>query len=320
LTVDEDWRAHERIWQADPGDHDALQRAILARRRAGVAVPGWMLERRLFTGRRFEAAIPLEVSVSLPDGRTREAGRTPGALDLPEHRAFWVQPGAPTDTEIARLAAEDSLAATLPGLSLRPDATNTALAALPRFANLERLDLAGCTKVTDSGLEHVGRLRGLAVLDLWSCTRVGDAGLAHLAGLGSLTQLNLRRCARVTDAGLAALAGSTELHVLSLGACPKIRDAGLAALARCRRLAALDLSESAITDAGLAHLERLSELTILNISRCPGITPAGLERLAGLANLSQLFVLGSGEASARAERVLGPRLPRCEIVAAVGRR
>ena len=40
--MDHDWRTHENVWRADPGDQDALQRAILARRRAGLPVPGWM--------------------------------------------------------------------------------------------------------------------------------------------------------------------------------------------------------------------------------------------------------------------------------------
>jgi hypothetical protein len=313
---DESWRTSERLWQANPGDQDALARAIVARRRAGLPVPAWMLERRVHPARAFESAHALDVFALLPDGRAQGLGRTPGAVQVPAHRALWVQPDAPTDAALAELAEDDELARALPGLALAPDVTNAGLSALARFPALARLDLAGCTRVTAAGLAHVGALPALDTLDLWSATRIDDAALEPLAALGGLVTLNLRRCAKVTARGLARLARLEALAVLSLGGCAKVTDAGIDALGPLPQLTALDLSSCPITDRGLASLGALPELTLLNLS-FTAITPAGLERLAPLEKLAQLYVLGCGEATRRAEKVIGKLLPRCEVVAAI---
>jgi hypothetical protein len=318
---DEGWRAQERMWLADPGDQDALARAIAARRRAGLPVPAFMLEKRVHAAGRFESRHGLDVFALLPDGSVRGLGRTPvaGGLEVPEHRALWVQPEMPTDAGLRALAEDADAARQVAGLSLGPDVTDAGLAALEAFGGITRLDLAGCTRITARGLEHVGRMWGLEALDLWSALKVDDDALAHLAGLSQLVTLNLRKCAKLTARGVAHLAGLEALAVLSLGGCTKVADAALLHLARLPQLTALDLSSCPIGDAGLACLGGLSELTILNLSWTK-VTAAGLEQLASLDKLVQLYVLGC-PATGAAEKVLRSRLPRCEVVAATsGRR
>lgn len=305
---DESWRTQERLWLANPGDQDALQRAIAARRRAGLPVPGWMLEKQVHAPRTFDADHDLDVFALLPDGRARGLGRTPGPVEVPEHRALWVQPAQPTDRTLAELAEDADLARSLPGLALGPDVTDAGLAHVASFPSLSRLDLAGCTNVRAAGLAHVAKAWTLDTLDLWSALEVDDAALAHLGSLGGLVTLNLRHCTKVTAAGIAHLARLESLAVLALGGCAKVGDDALEPLGALPQLTALDLSGTPVTDAGLASLAALPELTLLNLAHTR-VTPAGLERLGGLPKLAQLYVPGL-----RVTKQLVALLPRCEIV------
>jgi hypothetical protein len=311
--ADATWREHERTWQADPGNQDALLRAIAARRRVGLPVPGRMLERQVHAPQVLESEHALTVTVTLPDGRSRGCGRTPGAVTLPEHRVVWLQPATPSDASLRALADDGQAADEVEALSLAPDVTEVGLAELARFPGLRRLDLAGCTKVNAAGLARVAQVGTLEALDLWSVPGVDAEGLAEVARLGGLVTLNLRRCRGVTEAGLAPLSALGELSVLSLGDCPRVTSGALAALAGLTNLVALDLSATPIDDAGLERLLGLRELTLLNLSRTR-VTVKGLERLAALPSLAQLYLAGCGADVARAERDLQRALPRCEVV------
>jgi hypothetical protein len=310
--ADHDWRSLERRWQADPGDQDALHRAIAARRRAGVPVSGWMLDQCEYPARRFDSPASLDVFVVTLDGRQYGVGRTPAGgdgLSLPPHRTWWVQPDSDLHLgDVADLVHD----AEIPGLALAPQVTDDDLAHLAGLP-LQRLDLGGCTKITAKGLAHVGALRALTFLSLWYCRAVDDAALARLAGLEELTTLNLSHCVRIGPGGLAPLAGLRALSALSCQGLAKLGDAGLTPLAELPRLAVLDLQRCGITDAGLEHLGALAELTLLNVSFCTSLTPKGLRALAGLERLTQVYALGSGLDSNAVGAVQRTSLPRCEI-------
>lgn len=310
--ADHDWRSLERRWQADPGDQDALHRAIAARRRAGVPVSGWMLDRCEFPGRRFDSALSLDVFVMTLDGRSLGVGRTPAGgegLQLPPHRTWWVQPSASVDlTDVARLVHE----AEVPGLSLAPQVRDEDLAKLVGLP-LQRLDLGGCTRVGAPGLAHVGTLRGLTALSLWYCRAIDSAALKHLSELDELTALNLSHCPRIGSTGLAPLAGFRKLEVLSCQGLTELGDSGLDPIAALPRLAVLDLQRCAITDAGLERLAGLKELTLLNVSSCAGLTPSGLRSLAALDRLAQVHALGCGLDRHAVGAVQRTSLPRCEV-------
>jgi hypothetical protein len=315
---DRDWRSWERRLHTNPDDQDALHRAIVARQRSGLPVPGWMHARRLFGPRRFASLHRLDVSVLLPDGRQQGVGRTPSddaaGLALPEHCTFWVKPAAPTDGSLA--AAIDALTAeSVPGLALGADVTDAGLAHLERLAgHLTWLDLSACGRVTAAGLARLLPLGALATLKLWHCAGLDDEGLAHLGHLRGLSTLDLSQCGGVTDSGLRHLSSLAELASLSLGGCARVTDAGLAHLRTLPRLASLDLRRCAgLTDAGLRLLAELPELTVLNLSGCPNLTPAGLQALTELPHLSQLYVVGCGLEEARVFEALRPLADRCEV-------
>jgi hypothetical protein len=314
---DRDRRSLERRLAVDPGDQDALQAAIAARRRAGLPVPGWMLERRVLPGRSFDAPAPGAVKVTLPDGREQGVGKTPAGgagLVLPDHRAWWVQPDSPTRRTLPEwvevLAGEPE-----PGLSLRPDVRDGDLEPLGSLTHLRGLDLAGCSRLTAAGLAPLAALTELTQLNLWACSRLDDAGLAlALAHKGSLLRLDLGGCGRLTEAGLAPLARSPELVTLGLRGV-HVTSQGLSHLRGLSTLAALDLRHCTdLNDAGLEHVGRLRELTLLNLSFCAGLTASGLEHLRSLTNLSLLFLVSAGAASQAAQQVLAEALPQCQIV------
>ncbi len=307
--ADRDWRALERLVRATPNDGDLVLAAITARRRAGVAVPGWMLDRLVLPARRFAAPLPGTALIEGEDGRRTALGRTGGSpLQVPAHRALGVQPDAPTDAGLPEWAEALAREAGV-GLSLGADVSDAGLGALRDLGSLPWLDLAGCPRVSGVGLGRLSGLTGLARLGLWGCRGVDDVAARHLGALRSLTWLDLGGTS-VGGGGLAALGELRELWVLSLAGCAAVTDADLAALAGLERLAALDLRRCArVTDAGVAHLAHLRELTLLNLSFCSGLTARALEPLADLPRLSRVLLVGCGAAAARARSAL-----RCEVV------
>jgi len=293
-VADGDGRHLERSWEASPGDQDLLQRAILARRRAGAPASRRLLDGVVLPPRQLISRLPLEVWVVLPSGQVEKVGQTPRWLGrplvIPAHRRWWVKPPAPLlDARVAELASE--LAEhRVPGLEL--DArrlTDAGLVHLRGLTGLRTLIVKSGRHVTDAGVGHLCGLDRLEYLYLWGCTAITDAGAEHLSQLQALTSLQLPGT-QLTDAGAASVAklqGLTELGLTS----SKITDAGLLSLARLHGLAALDLDVCPrITDAGLEALGGLDQLIKLNLLGCLGITDAGMVHLARLERLRLLIL------------------------------
>jgi hypothetical protein len=126
-----------------------------------------------------------------------------------------------------------------------------------QLAVLRRLDLGGCSNITDAGLASLSSsLTGLQTLNLYGCRNITDAGLSSLSSsLTGLQKLSLSSCENITDAGLSSLSSSlTGLQTLDLEDCYKITDAGLSSLSSSLTgLQTLNLwGCDKITDAGLA--------------------------------------------------------------------
>ena len=135
-----------------------------------------------------------------------------------------------------------------------------------QLAQLTSLNLRGCDKITDTGLEHVAQLTQLTSLDLRSCAKITDTGLEHVAQLTQLTSLNLSGCYKITDTGLEHVAQLTQLTSLDLYDCGNITDTGLEHVAQLTQLTSLDLSVCyKITDTGLEHVAQLTQLTSLDL-------------------------------------------------------
>jgi Leucine Rich repeat len=78
-----------------------------------------------------------------------------------------------------------------------------------RMQDLKELNLSCCCCLTDTGLERIAQsLSGLARLDLSGCTEVTDQGVTNLSALTGLHVLSLSDCSKVTDVCIMMLAGA----------------------------------------------------------------------------------------------------------------
>lgn len=214
-------------------------------------------------------------------------------------------------------------------IKIRGEITAEQWATLAKANKLERLDLSGCTNLTDEMLEslsHMDCFANLRSLNLSGCADITDAGLAPLQGLHQLSFLNLAGCTDITDASLAYLSGLDKLESLDLNLCINLTDEGLAHLSGLRNLKALNLSSCAlITDVGLESLGGLGNLSSLELGDCSRITDEGLAHLGGLTNLSSLDLNGCGRITDTGLAHLRPlenlsslNLSRCHLVSDLG--
>lgn len=153
-------------------------------------------------------------------------------------------------------------------------------------SSLRHLDLTGCDKITDDGLEHLSKLSFLQYLNLMYCKKISDRGLEHLSKISSLQRLRLCDCWHITDEGLRHLSKLTSLQHLDLSMCGDgITDAGLIYLSELSLLQYLSICLCGkITDAGLEHLSKLSLLRYLDVSESE-VTDSGLQLLVNMPSL-----------------------------------
>uniref|UniRef100_A0A3Q0SV66 Si:ch73-173p19.1 n=1 Tax=Amphilophus citrinellus TaxID=61819 RepID=A0A3Q0SV66_AMPCI len=136
------------------------------------------------------------------------------------------------------------------------------LSILSTLVKLQYLNLASCSKLTDSCLQHI-TLKSLCFLSL-DQTKVTDAGMVlYLQSAPScLSQLSLNQTA-VTEATLAVLPTSVpQLRLLSIKQT-KVKD--VTALAAMSSLQTLNLDGTGVTEASLEHLATHPALTSLSL-------------------------------------------------------
>lgn len=285
--ADDEWRAAERRLEADPGDQEALARAIAGRRRAGLEVPLALLDAVRRPARSFSTSLRAHVNGVSPDGRLFCFGRTGGTastVTLPEHRELLLEPEPKAELREAVAAARDGDAQ---GLLLQ--SAGKSVPALPgrelaRATHLERLDLLGW-RVEAADVEPLGALPGLWQLDLRSCD-VAPGATAAIAALPALARLRLRylisRRGALPD--LAPLAGARGLAGLELWSIP-LDGRQAAALASSRTLRALRLMRGSIDADAVAALagSGLESLALDDVT-APGLLVAlpRLERLTAV--------------------------------------
>ena len=184
-------------------------------------------------------------------------------------------------------------------------------------ASLQRLDLAGCLELTDSGLEAAcSSFENLRSLSLWNCLRLTDAGLAALhrqsqsrgeersGGSSSpsrLTELSLRGLSQLSDAALVHVSALPSLSSLDLRACERITGERLALLAGNSVSGGGGGEENGETASGddsaaarfarhshhhgSSSSRRLRHLTCLNLKGCYKVAAPGLAALGALTSL-----------------------------------
>lgn len=253
---------------------------------------------------------------------TEEIHETPKSEDSPSHIALQLQEDFEKRTlhisleqrlTMAKQAGKFLTAITFQGVELTDQILQEVLKACP---NLEMLDLANCSMITDEGLKELPTslrtLRlpycdkvkgksfqnlptGLQKLDLAFCIQIRNEHLRELPK--GLLFLNIPFCKEITGEVLKAL--PQKLQTLNLSFCGQIEDKDLEnlpetlqhlLLSHCSKitngvvknlppnLQRLNLSEcNLLTDEGLEHLpESLNKLTL---SHCTKFTENALKHL-----------------------------------------
>ena len=104
--------------------------------------------------------------------------------------------------------------------------TNLGLEQLTQFKNLQTLTLTFCYQITDEGLDHIANCTSLKNLDLYGCTEITDNGLTKFSSLSHLQRLSIRACLFITDISLNVLKEIQSLQYLNISHCYKITDNG----------------------------------------------------------------------------------------------
>ncbi|KAL3869205.1 hypothetical protein ACJMK2_041915 [Sinanodonta woodiana] len=138
-----------------------------------------------------------------------------------------------------------------------------------QYSNLEELNLCGCYRVKDSGLQKVAQnLSHLTHLDI-AVTSISDLSVHHISrNLKDLKHLCLRRCSAITNGALATLVSSLKkLQYLDIFECSSIDADGLRALHKLESLRTL-LCGPKIPSTVLEELQ--NDLPLCNITCITG--------------------------------------------------
>ncbi|KAK3590722.1 hypothetical protein CHS0354_012297 [Potamilus streckersoni] len=134
-----------------------------------------------------------------------------------------------------------------------------------QYSNLEKLNLCGCYRVKDCGLQNVAEnLPHLTHLDI-AATSISDLSVHHISrNMKDLQHLCLRRCSEITNGALATLVSSLKkLRYLDISECSSIDADGLRALNKLESLSTL-LCGPNIPNTVLEELQ--TDLPLCNIT------------------------------------------------------
>jgi hypothetical protein len=162
-----------------------------------------------------------------------------------------------------------------------------------RFSGIITLNMTGCKKVTEQGLEHLRKLKKLEHLQLTNCTQITDNHLLSIAKIKSLKSLDLSHCRSITDLGIGYLKSLVRIKKLNFTNCNQITGIGLSTLVSKKKnpLRWLCLSEcTSIDDDGLSHVSKFTKLRYLSLKFCSRITDVGAEHISKLIHLRHLDV------------------------------
>ncbi|KAL0346306.1 UNVERIFIED_CONTAM: F-box protein [Sesamum radiatum] len=159
--------------------------------------------------------------------------------------------------------------------------------------NLEVLNLNGCQKISDLGIEFITyNCSKLKVFSIYWNVRVSDLGIRNLVKNCKLViDLNLSGCKNITDESLKLIAENYQgLQLLNLTRCIKLTDGGLQMiLLKCSSLQSLNLyALSSFTDVAYKKISLLVHLRFLDLCGAQNLSDDGLSCIAKCKNLISL--------------------------------
>ncbi|GFN89651.1 F-box/lrr-repeat protein [Plakobranchus ocellatus] len=163
-----------------------------------------------------------------------------------------------------------------------------------RCPELRCLDMQGCTLITNTGVtEAVSRCVNLERLDVTGCPLVTCISLTeaalHCGAARHLQRIYLRYldmsdCPHVTDGDLLTVSSQcTQLLFFYLRRCPLVSDLGVSYIAtNCGSLREVSLSDCHnVTDLGMRELAKLGEnLRYLSVAKCEKVSDHGVSHIA----------------------------------------
>ncbi len=152
---------------------------------------------------------------------------------------------------------------------------------------------------SDRDLAALAGMQNLESLDAAHNSRITDAGVAALAGLTKLRRLDLTNT-MVTGTGFKERPDMVNLEYLTLNDCP-VTDESLAAIPRYPRLKQLFLGHTAVSDEGLMSLVGWHSLE--RVTRSAAMT------LEGARAFNDAFLAAKRRARASGEHIESRDLP-----------
>ncbi|WRX23223.1 Leucine-rich repeat - like 10 [Theobroma cacao] len=164
---------------------------------------------------------------------------------------------------------------------------------LDSLQGLESLNLNGCQKISDKGIEAITSCcHKLKVFSIYWNVRATDIGVKHLVtNCKHIIDLNLSGCKNLSERSLQLVADHyQELESLNLTRCVKMTDSGLQQiLIRCSFLRSLNLyALSSFTDETYKKISVLSHLRFLDLCGAQNLSDEGLSCIAKCKNLVSL--------------------------------
>ena len=203
-------------------------------------------------------------------------------------------------------------------LAISESVGDAGLAALARHPTLKEIAL-GSRQITDAGLSHLALMPNLLALDISGCTKVTERGLQPFAAPARLTSLRLRLAPTGPNNRLLVAVGRiktlTELRIAydSSDSAWDYVDADLTPITRLPFLRHLELSWLIFaSDNFLGRLIACGELETLALGGKGALTDAGAKSIAKLPNLRQLHFTSVTELTdaGMAALAAAPRLER----------
>ncbi|XP_022745484.1 F-box protein At3g58530-like isoform X1 [Durio zibethinus] len=164
---------------------------------------------------------------------------------------------------------------------------------LDSLQGLESLNLNGCQKISDKGIEAITSCcPKLKVFSIYWNVRATDIGVKHLVkNCKYIVDLNLSGCKNLSDKSLQLVADNyQELESLNLTRCVKMTDSGLQqVLVKCSFLRSLNLyALSSFTDEAYKKISVLTHLRFLDLCGAQNLSDEGLSCLAKCKKLVSL--------------------------------
>lgn len=159
--------------------------------------------------------------------------------------------------------------------------------------DLESLNLNGCQKISDKGIEAVTSCcPKLKVFSIYWNVRATDEGVKHLVkNCKYIVDLNFSGCKHLSDKSLQLVADNyPELESLNLTRCVKMRDSGLQQVfVKCSFLQSLNIyALSSFTDEAYKKISVLSHLKFLDLCGAQNLSDDGLSCIAKCKKLVSL--------------------------------